>query len=94
MTAFEPEGDLLRMEPAAARQVQQQKTWRYHYMRRDSTTLWIGFNRCLESGCIAKEGHLFLLVTLEKGSLNKNTLRRPLLIGGFNGKAKENKTAR
>jgi hypothetical protein len=62
------------MEPAAALPSGSTvETWR-HYMREEIPPLFgLAFNPgAWNQGFIAKEGHLFLLVTLEKGSLNKD----------------------
>lgn len=72
--AFESEGDALRMKPVGLHGTESQAvTWK-HYMREDipplfglefSTGRW-------NQGFVVAEGHTFLLVTLEKGSLNKD----------------------
>ena len=72
--AFEPAGERLRMEPVAVRQATQTaEVWR-HYMREDIPPLFgLTFNPATwNQGFIAADGHAFLLVTLEKGGLNKD----------------------
>ncbi len=71
---FETAGDRLEMKPIRSEfNPSKAETWR-HYMREDIPPLFeIPFNTgSWNQGFVAKDGHVFLLVTLEKGSLNKD----------------------
>ena len=73
--SFEPEGDSLRMKPVGLLHgaESQAATWK-HYMREDIPPLFgLEFNTGLwNQGFVVANGHTFLMVTLEKGSLNKD----------------------
>ena len=72
--AFEPTGDQLRMQPVTLQEAESAaETWR-HYMREDIPPLFgLTFNQAIwNQGFVADDGHVFLLVTLDKGGLNKD----------------------
>ena len=71
---FEPAGDLLQMKPMdVQRPASTAEKWR-HYMREDIPPLFgLTFSPgSWNQGFVLVEDHAFLLVTLEKGSLNKD----------------------
>ena len=72
--AFESAGDRLQMEPVdVQRPNPSAETWR-HYMREDIAPLFgLTFSTAIwNQGFVVGDGHMFLLVTLEKGELNKD----------------------
>jgi hypothetical protein len=83
--AFEPVGDLLRMDPIAVRQSTPSAEAWHHYMREDIPLLFgLTFNPAIwNQGFIVADGHVFLLVTLEKKRPQQRPpIRRPLPVCG------------
>ncbi|MCA9087252.1 MAG: DUF3427 domain-containing protein [Planctomycetaceae bacterium] len=72
--AFEPAGDVLRMVPVEAKPSSAGAALWSHYMREDIAPLFgLTFNTgSWNQGFVVADDHVFLLVTLEKGSLNKD----------------------
>ncbi|MCM2370618.1 DUF3427 domain-containing protein [Rhodopirellula sp. ICT_H3.1] len=71
---FEPAGDGLIMEPSSSyKHASTAETWR-HYMREDIAPLFgLSFSTAIwNQGFVVAGGHVFLLVTLDKGGLNKD----------------------
>lgn len=72
--AFDRAGDRLKMEPVTVQSsTSGAETWR-HYMREDIAPLFgLTFSTAVwNQGFVVADGHVFLLVTLEKGGLNKD----------------------